>query len=63
MKGKIKFFDKSKGFGFITGEDGKDYFVSQMGLPEGLVLNNDDAVDFDIEEGPRGPKASNVKKE
>jgi len=60
MNGTVKFFNEMKGFGFITAEDGKDYFVHQTALPEGVTLHENDAVTFDIEEGDRGPKAVNV---
>jgi|TARA_B100001964_G_scaffold238050_1_gene302742 CspA family cold shock protein len=63
MKGTVKFFNERKGFGFIAGEDGKEYFVHQSGLKEGTALNENDAVTFDVEEGDRGPKAANVAKE
>ena len=63
MKGNVKFFNNSKGFGFITGEDGKDYFVHLSGLNEGVIISDNDAVEFDVEEGDRGPKASNVRTE
>ena len=63
MKGTVKFFNAQKGFGFIAAEDGKEYFVHQTALPEGVVLNEGDSVEFDVEEGDRGPKAANVKKE
>ena len=62
MKGTVKFFNAMKGFGFIAGDDGKEYFVHQSGLQEGVTLNDNDAVEFDVEEGDRGPKAANVKK-
>ncbi|MBW3020620.1 cold-shock protein [Candidatus Woesearchaeota archaeon] len=62
MNGTVKFFNRTKGFGFITAEDGKDYFVHQSGLEEGTMLNDNDAVEFDVEEGERGPKATNVRK-
>lgn len=62
MNGKVKFFDRIKGFGFITADDGKDYFVHQSALKEGTVLNENDSVSFDIEQGDRGPKAANVVK-
>jgi CspA family cold shock protein len=62
MKGKVKFFNSSKGFGFITAEDGKDYFVHKDAAP-GITLNDNDAVEFEIEQGERGPKAVKVKKE
>lgn len=63
MKGTVKFFDNMKGFGFITGEDEKEYFVHKTGLNEGVSLNENDSVEFDVEQGDRGPKAVNVSKE
>ena len=62
MNGKVKFFNTSKGFGFVIADDGKDYFVHQTGLKEGVVLHENDAVVFDVEQGERGPKAVNVSK-
>lgn len=62
MKGTVKFFNVQKGFGFIACEDGTEVFVHQTALPEGLELNEGDAVEFDVEEGDRGSKAANVKK-
>ena len=63
MKGTVKFFNVMKRFGFIAGEDGKEYFVHKSGLKEGTILQENDAVTFDVEEGDRGPKAVNVRKE
>ena len=63
MEGKVKFFNELKGFGFITGEDEKDYFVHTSGLTDGVRLNNEDVVLFDVEQGDRGLKAVNVRKE
>ena len=63
MKGTVKFFNDMKGFGFIAGEDGKEVFVHQSALEEGVTLYENDAVIFDVEEGDRGPKAVNVKKD
>jgi len=63
MKGTVKFFNVMKGFGFIAGEDGKEYFVHKSGLTEGVTINENDTVTFDVEEGDRGPKAANVNKE
>jgi cold shock protein len=62
MKGTVKFFNNSKGFGFILGEDGKEYFVHQSGLNEGVNLNDNDSVEFETEQGDRGLKAVNVSK-
>ena len=60
MNGNVKFFNESKGFGFIIADDGKEYFVHVTGLAEGVRLNDEDAVTFDVEEGDRGLKAVNV---
>ncbi|MBT3407941.1 cold shock domain-containing protein [Candidatus Woesearchaeota archaeon] len=62
MEGTVKFFNERKGFGFIKTEDGKEYFVHQSALQEGMVLSDNDVVQFDIEDGERGPKAVNVQK-
>lgn len=62
MEGTVKFFNVGKGFGFLAGDDGKEYFVHKTALEEGMTLNEGDTVEFDVEEGDRGPKAVNVKK-
>lgn len=63
MKGKVKFFNEVKGFGFIAAEDGKEYFVHSTGLKEGVSIREDDSVIFEIEQGDKGPKASKVSKD
>ena len=63
MKGKVKFFNAMRGFGFIEAEDGKEIFVHQSALKEGVVLKENDSVTFDVEEGEKGPRAVNVAKE
>ena len=60
--GTVKFFNRNKSFGFINGDDGKDYFVHESGLGDGVTIDEGDRVTFDITEGDRGPKAENVKK-
>ena len=60
MKGKVKFFNRDKRFGFILGEDGKEYFVHSSGLNEGVTIAEDDEVVFEVEQGDRGPKAAKV---
>ncbi len=62
MKGTVKFFNAGKGFGFISGEDGKDYFVHMTGLNPDVRITDEDSVTFDVEQGERGPKAVNVSK-
>lgn len=60
--GKVKFFNESKGFGFIVAEgSGEEIFVHITGLG-GLTIREDDAVSFDVTEGKRGLNAINVKK-
>ncbi|MFH0860274.1 MAG: cold shock domain-containing protein [Candidatus Altiarchaeota archaeon] len=61
VEGTVKFFNRMKRFGFINGDDGKDYFVHESALKSGKTLNENDRVSFDIVEGDRGPKAGNVK--
>ncbi len=61
MEGKVKFFDHEKRFGFITGSDGTDYFVHISAVADGMPMNENDAVSFDIVQGDRGPKAGNVQ--
>jgi len=58
--GTVKFFNESKGFGFITPDDGsKDVFVHANGL-NGTTINEGDKVSYDVEEGKKGLNAVNV---
>lgn len=63
MKGKVKWFDSAKGYGFIQTEEGNDVFVHYTGIErEGFrVLEEGQDVEFDISDGKRGPQATNVK--
>ncbi|HPF96249.1 MAG: cold-shock protein [Flavobacteriaceae bacterium] len=62
MTGKVKFFNGSKGFGFITNDEtSKDIFVHVSNL-NGLELNDGDNVQYDEAEGRKGKVAVNVKK-
>ena len=59
-KGTVKFYNDSKGFGFIKDADSsKEYFVHSSGIKESIREN--DAVTFDLEEGKKGLNAVNVK--
>ncbi|WP_300328638.1 cold-shock protein [Fusobacterium sp.] len=62
LQGKVKWFNKEKGFGFITSEEGKDYFVHFSGIVgEGFKnLEENQSVSFEVEEGAKGPIAVKV---
>ena len=51
QEGKVKFFNQKKNYGFITGDDGNDYFVHSSGISEGIYLKDGDKVSFEIVNG------------
>ena len=60
--GTVKFFNESKGYGFITDDNSKeDFFVHVTGL-NGIQIQQNDKVEFDTQEGKKGINAVNVKK-
>lgn len=63
-RGKVKWFDRRKGFGFIESEDGTDVFVHYSEIKsEGFrSLEEDQEVEFEIKKGPKGDQATNVVK-
>lgn len=64
MKGNVKWFNEKKGYGFITGENGKDFFVHFSDITgEGFKsLEDGQAVEFDTKKSDRGTQAVNVIK-
>ena len=62
MKGKVKWFNEKKGYGFITMEDGNDIFVHYSAIKgEGYrTLQEGQKVEFSVEKGPKGLQATNV---
>ncbi len=63
-KGTVKWFNDTKGFGFIQQESGEDVFVHYSAISgEGFkTLKEGEDVEFEITDGPKGPQASNVTK-
>lgn len=62
MNGTVKFYNFKKNFGFITGEDGKDYFVHSSGISSGEILKDGMNVSFEVTNDEKGQKAIKVKK-
>ena len=63
MKGKVKWFDGKKGYGFITAENGKEIFVHFSGIAKDgfKALNEKQEVEYELGEGSKGIQAINVK--
>ena len=64
MKGTVKWFNNQKGYGFMSDENGKDVFVHYSGLAgDGFKsLDEGQKVEFDVQDGAKGPQAVNVVK-
>ena len=61
-EGTVKFYNTTRSFGFINGDDGKDYFVHISGIKEGTIISDGDRVSFVVVQGDRGSKAEQVEK-
>lgn len=61
-RGKVKFYDADKGFGFLTDEEGSSVYVHASTLPDGVTtLRPGTKVDFDVADGRRGPQALSLQ--
>jgi len=60
QQGKVKFYNRNKRYGFIKGDDGTDYFFHETGLSEGIYVEDNDKVEFTVEDGDRGKKAVDI---
>ena len=63
VKGTVKWFNDKKGFGFLSREDGTDVFVHHTAIQgDGFkTLSEGQQVEFEVQDGPKGPQAVNVK--
>ena len=62
MKGTVKWYDSVKGFGFIQGDDNKDYFVHRTGVKDDVFsLEAGQTVEFNVKDGEKGPVAIDVE--
>ena len=60
MEGTVKWFNIKKGYGFITGDDGEDYFVHYTAIKDKAFVRDNDHVSFDPAQTERGKQAQNV---
>lgn len=60
MKGQVKWFSLKKGYGFITGEDSKDYFFHYTMMPHGVLLKEEDSINFEVLETEKGLQAKDI---
>ena len=62
VKGRVRWFNDQRGFGFIEVKDGKDVFVHRTAIQgERLTLREGDEVEFEISQGQKGPQATDVR--
>ena len=61
MEGIVKWFNIPKGYGFVAGDDGQEYFVHYTALPQGVRLRENDRVSFEPADTERGKQARNVQ--
>tara|TARA_Y100000310_G_scaffold343359_1_gene450591 strand:+ start:185 stop:448 length:264 start_codon:yes stop_codon:yes gene_type:complete len=60
MEGKVKWYNRKKGYGFIEGEDGEEYFVHYTSLDKDTFIRDNDRVSFEPGESDKGKQANNV---
>jgi CspA family cold shock protein len=60
--GVVKWFNSEKGYGFVAQQNGPDVFVHYSAIQDEGDLTEDDKVEFEVTQGPKGPQAGNVRR-
>ena len=60
--GKLKFYNREKRYGFVTGDDGTDYFFHESMLVDGQQVRDEDKVEFNATDGGRGKQATDISR-
>ena len=61
MEGTVNWFNIKKGYGFVKGEDGKDYFVHYSAVPQGIFLKEGDRISFQPAKTDKGEQAQDIQ--
>jgi len=62
MNGKVKWYNPYKGYGFLLGDDGNDYFIHRSSIPLDTTLNEGDSIQFESKENNKGLEAVEIEK-
>lgn len=61
MEGIVKWYNRKKGYGFVTGDDDGEYFVHYSNIPQGTFIREGDKISFEAAETDKGKQAKDIK--